>query len=270
MGPVMINIVVALDCEAKPLIERFKLKRQQDHAYPIYSAENIQLIVSGVGKLNSATATGYLAGLTKESSAWLNIGIAGHKTHEMGALYLAHKITDRHSEQSWYPAFTFKTGIETESLATFDAPVNDYHDALLHDMETAGFYHAASRFNSAEFVHCLKIISDNAENATHKINKQMVADLVTGQIEPIAEFVTALNEQLVNWNDITATPAVYDDLLQHWHFSTYQQHQLRQLVIRWSILYLDQELLSAELSALKNSRDVLKYLQDSLDIVEVV
>ena len=140
----MINLVIALDCEAKPLIDRFDLKRQQEHVYPLYTSDNIQLIVSGVGKLNAATATGYLAGLTKEPAAWLNIGIAGHKKHGIGNSYLTHKIIDKHSDRCWYPAFTFKSSIATDTLCTFENAVTEYHDDLLHDMEASAFYQAAS------------------------------------------------------------------------------------------------------------------------------
>jgi len=262
----MINIVIALDCEAKPLIARFGLKRQQQHTYPLYTSEHINLIVSGIGKLNAATASGYLAGLTREPAAWLNIGIAGHKSHSLGTLYLAHKITNQQSQQNWYPAFTFKTGIATASLASFDVPVTEYADELLHDMEAAGFYQATCRFNSAEFIHCLKIVSDNAEHSTQKINKQMVSKLIHGQLTPIETFISTLNNQLERWNDITATPNIYNDILQRWHFSTYQQYHLKQLVKRWTTLNPQKMLSIEELASLKNSHRVLIHLQDALDI----
>lgn len=263
----MLNLVIALDCEAKPIIEHFHLKRQAEHTLPVYTTDNMQLIVAGVGKLNAAMATAYLAGMRNDNAAWLNIGIAGHKSHAIGTAYVAHKVMDHTTQQNWYPALTFKPAIATETVCSFESPVMDYHDDLLHDMEAAGFYQAASRFNSAEFVHCLKIVSDNAEQSTHKINKQMVSELVTAQIDAIADFISKLNDQLNEWHNISRTPAAYVELLQRWHFSTYQQHQLKQLVQRWTTLYPDAELLTAELTSLKSSREVLKYLQDSLDIV---
>lgn len=262
----MINLVVALDCEARPVIERFHLKRQQQHAYPIYTTNDMQLIVSGVGKLNAATATAYLAGMTTTSAAWLNIGIAGHKDHVLGNIYAAHKITDQATQQNWYPVLTFKSGIATASVCTFDEPVEAYHDDMLHDMEAAGFYQTASRFNSVEFVHCLKIVSDNEDNATHKINKQMVTELIASRIDPISGFIEKLSGELNHWNDITATPEIYAAIVARWHFSTYQQHQLQQLLQRWSSLHPEQPLQIEQLSLLKNSRDVLQHFQQALDI----
>ena len=263
----MINLVIALDCEARPIIEHYKLKRDQEHVFPVYRSENMQLIVSGVGKLNAATATAYLAGMTPESTSWLNIGIAGHKEHAIGNIYAAHKITDHVTQQNWYPAFCFKPGVTTESACTFETPINDYHDDLLHDMEAAGFYQTANRFDSVEFVHCLKVISDNKDNTTHKINKHMVTELISGQLDAIDIFIEKLSIELHNWNEITATPSVYEAALKQWHFSTYQQHQLRQLVKRWSTLHTDNpNSLIEELSKFKNSRDVLHHLQRVLDI----
>ena len=266
----MINIIVALYCEAKPLIEYFKLKRQPDHPYPVYRTDKIQLIVSGVGKLNAATATGYLAGVSDTPAAWVNIGVAGHKTHALGTPCLAHKITDQQSNQSWYPIFIFKTPLTTESLGTFDAPENNYEDELLHDMEATGFYQAASRFNSAEFIHCLKVVSDNTENSSRKINKQMVSELIAKQIGSIADFISSLNTHLNNWNNIIATPDIYDAIIKTCHFSTYQQHQLKQLLKRWAALHPEQNTLGDTLLELNNSRNILKYLQDSLNITEQI
>jgi nucleoside phosphorylase len=262
----VINLVVALDCEARPLIERFDLKRQPEHAYPLYTSEQMQLIVSGVGKLNSAIATGYLAGLSDEPAAWLNIGIAGHMTHPLGELYLCHKITDMQTGQSSYPAFTFKTTLPTASLDSFDVPVNEYHDDLLHDMEASGFYQAASRFATVEFIHCLKVISDNQDSPTHNINKQMVSELIANTIVVIADFINLLSEQHHRWLTVTATPDSYHEIIQKWHFSTYQQHQLKQLIKRWATHYPGASPLTAELLALKNSRDVLAHMQAALNI----
>ncbi|MFO7603618.1 MAG: hypothetical protein R6X06_07365 [Gammaproteobacteria bacterium] len=264
-GPA-INIAVALACEARPLIEHFGLKRQTQAAYPVYQGGHIQLIVAGVGQLNAATAVGYLAGLTQHPAAWLNIGIAGHKTHAIGALYLAHKITRQQDSHSWYPAFTFKPGIATASLTSFSQPVTDYEDDVLHDMEAAGFYPAASRFSSVEFVHCLKVVSDNAEHPDHKLDKHWVSQQIAAQLKPLSGFITKLHTDLARWHEITAVPSLYDELLQHWHFSTYQQHQLQQLLKRWSTCHADEEWCAADMAKLKNSREILRYLERTLDI----
>ena len=54
-----INFVVALSPEAQPLIRYYKLKRdRQITAFELYRNDNIQLIISGIGKYNTAIAAG--------------------------------------------------------------------------------------------------------------------------------------------------------------------------------------------------------------------
>ena len=75
----MINIVVALPAEARPLLDHFRLRdKQHNTAFPIYRNTDMALIVSGPGKVAAAAATALLAGNrdTPATSAWLNVGIA--------------------------------------------------------------------------------------------------------------------------------------------------------------------------------------------------
>lgn len=52
----MIVFLTALSCEARPLIEHFKLKAQTHSPFSIYQGKNRSLIVSGIGKINAAMA----------------------------------------------------------------------------------------------------------------------------------------------------------------------------------------------------------------------
>ncbi len=57
------NFVVALPSEAKPIIHRLGLRREdQTRGMKRYRRDNFQLVVSGVGKVASAMAVGYIAG----------------------------------------------------------------------------------------------------------------------------------------------------------------------------------------------------------------
>lgn len=50
-----------LSIGAKPIIEKYKLRKYgHSEKFPIYKNENITVIISGVGKVNSAIATTYL------------------------------------------------------------------------------------------------------------------------------------------------------------------------------------------------------------------
>ncbi len=83
----MINLVVALPAEARPLIEFFRLKEKTTiGTFRMYRQEDMSLVISGPGKIAAAAATALLAGsnTTGKQAAWLNIGIAGHATYAIG------------------------------------------------------------------------------------------------------------------------------------------------------------------------------------------
>ncbi|MEE8624791.1 MAG: hypothetical protein V3T19_05575, partial [Acidiferrobacterales bacterium] len=138
----MLHFVVALQAEAKPLIDHFGLRRRTGGAFPVYENENIALTVSGIGKVAAAAATGYLHAHTGNHSciAWLNIGIAGHGRRAIGDGVLIHKITDQITGRSWYPPLTFELPCASDGLITVDEPETRYRENGLYDMEAAGFY----------------------------------------------------------------------------------------------------------------------------------
>ena len=74
--------VVALKSEAKPIISYFELDHQSgNNIFPIYRNDKLghSLIISGVGQINAAAATTYLASESGAPpwAAWINLGIAG-------------------------------------------------------------------------------------------------------------------------------------------------------------------------------------------------
>ena len=83
----MIQLLTALKCEARPLIEAFNLVRCQGNGpHELYQNGELQLLVSGPGKTAAAAATAFAfasSGL-QENTAWLNIGIAGHRQLQPG------------------------------------------------------------------------------------------------------------------------------------------------------------------------------------------
>ena len=102
----MLCLVVALQAEAAPLVDRFALKSLNGHPYRLYAGADPHLITSGVGKLASASAVAYLrARIGQTPAAWLNVGIAGHARAPLGTALLAHKIHDVGSSKSYYPIF---------------------------------------------------------------------------------------------------------------------------------------------------------------------
>ncbi len=191
----MIHIVTALQLEARPLIDHFELKRDNAHSvYEIFKNDEIALIVSGIGKVASASATTYLLSVSPTPSSIFNLGFCGAKIeYPIGELYLAHRITDRSTRKQYYSDLILRHDLNEASLETFDLPVTDSGfddpDVDLVDMEAAGYFQAASRFLSPDRIYCLKIVSDHLDCGS--LNKELSDSLIARNIGRIEKFMWA-------------------------------------------------------------------------------
>jgi len=244
----MISIVTALDCEARPLIQHFKLQRCQSFKpFPLYTGENIKLAVSGIGKLNALSVTSAMAGiqagdkLTQHSHiseiAWLNVGIGGHALHEVGSAFLVHKVTDDNDKnKTFYPVWAGKWPCSSTNLMTVSELACDYSHHTIHDMEGSGFCEAASRYSTVELVHLLKIVSDNKAQSVELIDKSMVTKIVEEQIPLIVSVIELLQTTAEELDALSDTPMEYNVLLDRYRVSVSLQYQLKQLLRRWQVL----------------------------------
>jgi len=237
----MINIITALQCEARPLIEHYKLRGNARHnAFRCYQSDEMQLIVSGIGKLAAATATTYLAASNSGATtcAWLNLGIAGHADKPVGEALLAHKLIDSASEQQWFPGIVMPIICNSATLTTVDKPEQSYRKGTMVDMEASGFYAAAARFQSCELIHSLKIISDNRQHTSEQITEKTTTAMIHDSIATIDSIINPLLELSSQLNAIEQVPPEMYDFMAQWHFTTYQQNELRHLLRRWHALSL--------------------------------
>lgn len=168
----MIFISVALFPEAKPWIETLGLKILRDQTpFPVYQNENHTLVVSGMGKINSAMSVAFLLNEFKTSIgefSWiLNLGICGapKPLFEIGESFLIHKITDQGSGKNVYPDILFRHSVSEASLITVDRPVfeNETKELpnTLVDMEAFGFFQAARKFFTGDKIRIVKTVSDH-------------------------------------------------------------------------------------------------------------
>ncbi|MCF6324084.1 MAG: hypothetical protein L3J89_07165 [Gammaproteobacteria bacterium] len=264
----MINIITALQCEARPLIEYYKLRGNARHnAFRCYQNDDMQLIVSGIGKLSAATATTYLAASTPgtASSAWLNLGIAGHANKATGIPLLAHKLIDNASEQQWFPGIVMPISCDSETLTTVDKPEQEYRKDTMVDMEASGFYAAASRFQSCELIHSLKIISDNQQHTSEQITEKITTAMISDNMATIDSVINPLLELSSQLNTIEQVPAEIYDFMAQWHFTTYQQNELRHLLRRWHALSLTDHPSHHDFSSHTTSKAVLSAIKKFLD-----
>lgn len=264
----MINFIVALPAEARPLTDFYRL-RDKDSAgpFPVYRNDTVALAVSGIGKVPAAAATAYLQGLTRGNRhcAWLNVGIAGHARRRIGEGLLAHCITDHTSGRSWYPPQVHRLTIPTDNLLSVETPAEEYREDTLHDMEAAGFYPIACRSATAELVQCYKIVSDNREQPAAAVTARQCTELIAdrlAEIDDLADTLAGTAAELTGWH---ALQSDLEAFTQRWRFSVSQQHQLARLVRRWENLAPEEPVWCQELGARKSAGEVLHWLRQRVE-----
>ncbi len=263
----MLNIVVALMPEAQPLIEALSLKRRADStAFSVYSSPSCNLVVSGIGKCNSAAATTWLAALgANQDQVWLNAGIAGTRTEPLGSLFCAHSVEDQAQAKIWYPV-QVASPLLSKPLLTTDAPVTDYNNNTLHDMEASGFISAALRFSSAELIQCAKVVSDNTDNPVSAITEPLVRELIndnTPLLQQYGEHLQTLADDLIR-PDIDR---MLHEFTSRWRFSVTQQRQLQRLLERHQLVIGELTTLPESLQKLRSTSSVLSWLREALSAV---
>lgn len=161
----MIYFAIALLAEAKPFIKRYKLTLEQQAPFQIYSGERFKIIIMGMGKENALMATSHLLTLFPPHSSDLvvNFGLAGAKdSYEIGSVVLAHTLTDKNKQKSFYPDMRLIHNYKEVAMTTVERPqttVDDKIEAV--DMEAFGVYHAALLFCKSSQILTFKLISDH-------------------------------------------------------------------------------------------------------------
>jgi len=260
-----IFIYTALPCEAKPLIEHFKLKKDIDvRAFAVYVNKNICLVVTGLGKSAMASAVGYTQAryISNEHTVLLNIGIAGHQQHSLGELFLIDKITDIDSQKSYYPTLINTASCLRDGLQTVSKPQPQYHASKLCDMEASAFYETAVRFTSSELIVCLKIISDNKDSSIDAIDAKQVSAFISAKLSIIEEILIKVSALAALIN--VPEPQMFNELLQKYHFTAHQRQQLKSQLSRWDILTDQRPLLMVDTN-LVCGKEVLLWINSHIN-----
>ncbi|MFQ5597593.1 MAG: hypothetical protein ACE5GK_06025 [Nitrospiria bacterium] len=235
-----VHLVVALIHEAKPLIRRYRMVRLKgNHPYMIYTGDACMLVISGVGKIAAAGATGYLQALSSEmgSNAWLNFGIAGHECLEVGTGFVAHRVSDRATEINFYPPMIFPFSCPTSDLTTVDQAENRYGREGGYDMEASGFYKTALRTATSEWVHCYKVVSDNPRQPVEQLSKIGVTELISNRTNEIESIISMMRAEWTRYRRRVKPGRHYDKITLRWHFTDTQKRQLARLLKRWDVVF---------------------------------
>ncbi len=235
----MLHFVIALEAEARPLIEHYGLKRDPSaRAFKVFRGDDVSVVISGIGKVAAAAATVFLhtfrqAPSDRRSAAvWLNVGIAGHSSRAVGEAMLAHKIRDAASGRAWYPPQVVAAPCPSDPLTTVDQPERTYGQPGAYDMEASGFYPTACRFASSELVHCLKIVSDGPDASLERLTMEQVPGLVAGGLEVIAAWAEACLPLAAELAELEADPPDLDTCRERFRFTVAERSELHRQLVR--------------------------------------
>jgi len=271
----VINLVVALACEAKPLIQAYSLKKSSTMAvFPLYVSADMLLIVSGVGKINAAAATAVLATFaanlpTQGLIAWLNIGVAGHRNRAIGDEFLALKLVDGETKNAYYPTWLEKLPCQTDNLLTVSKAIDNLPDDYAVDMEASGFYPIALKYSCVELVHIYKVISDNAKDDYRNISAASVKNLINERLNTIKKVVSQLVLVCNSMNRASEIPESYQQLAKQYHLTATQQAQLKRSLLQWNALSKDCIISALGTAKLKDARQLLTAINKLLANLEI-
>ena len=259
-----VYLFAALACEAKPLIAYFKLKKHTEiSAFAIYSNGSITLTVAGVGKSAMAAGVAYTMALfpAKSLAVLVNLGVAGHKSHELGSLFCAEKIVDQDSARAYYPQLVADLSCASAVINTVSQAQLDYQSTALYDMEASAFYEAAIRFSSSELIQVLKVISDNENSSVDAITPAKVSQWIECHLTEIDGVIKSL--QALTGNYATPETGQYAEIIQTWRFSSQQKLQLQRLLSRWQVL-TEGEIIDLTQQETLSGKAVLVYVQEKI------
>ncbi len=268
-------IVTALPCEARPLIDHWRMQRNtHSRAFPVYHSphkdgkggrhnEKTSLIVSGIGKVNAAAACAHLHNLCAPQTAiWINTGIAGHTTLALGDTLIAHAIEDASSGQKWYPPIVFKPACRSEAILSVDTVSAHYPKNTALDREASAFFAIANRYTTAELVHSIKVISDNEHHSHEHITASQTSQWMTNTTDLIQHTADQLRELA---RHLPVDAVTLPECLQHLHFTVTQRRQCLDLLRRWRTLTADTVLPTAFLQAPGNTREAIDTLRQHVE-----
>ena len=264
MNKSLLVLVCALNCEAKPWIDHYKLKKACDRPFDLYTSDSNQVcvLIGGIGALSTAAAVGWFGARAQlqgsvETVVWLNLGIAGHADLALGTPVRVHAFVGEESLRKHYPPLTAKWSGDSRAVLSVNAPSNAYPDAMMVDMEAFAFYQTACLFSSAELVQSIKVISDNESHNANDLNAHKITDLMRPHVPNVINFIDALlslpraNKPAELMLELTQLRATHS-----------QRQQLDALLKKTSVLSLESQMLGLALESRTSINEVLKDLRE--------
>ena len=255
------NFVVAIQPEARPVIEHFKLvKRNTSTPFPIFENHVHRLVISGIGPVHAAAATGFLLGQFNGIEPILNVGIAGHGKLPVGTAFLANRILQKHQQTVHFPPRILDSSIPTSVLQTIDHPEKNYPESIGYDMEAHAFCSIAYKSVTRELVQVLKVVSDNPSHPLEDFAPEQAIELISSQVSLIERIVKKM-ESLCN--ELTMDPfllTLLSEIHSLHHFTVTENHQLERLIQRACCLGLKKSSIQSFAKSADSGKSILSFL----------
>ncbi|PNR90133.1 hypothetical protein X925_00725 [Petrotoga sp. 9T1HF07.CasAA.8.2] len=201
----MLNIISAMGVEAQAIIKYLNLKKTTDRPFESYHDDEVNLVVSGVGKINVAGATSYLLKDTLKgyphNDYAINIGICGslNNKFEVGDLILVNKVVDYERKRKYYTDILVEHNLKEGSIQSIDILNSNYEfEEDLVDMESSAFFEIASKFLSVHQIYVVKIVSDKVSKnqPLERLTKKNIDELINDKLEEIFSFTKLVSSLL--------------------------------------------------------------------------
>ena len=241
-GPVL--IVVALPVEARPLVSNLNLKF---HSHGKYRNDEFTLIVTGVGRISSAISTTKAFSLNDDYVSVLNFGLCGSRNPEtnIGEMRYVNRIREVCTGRDFFPDPLIAHEWKESAIQCHDQPVQDPNVmdfdpfAEIVDMESAGFFQAATLFLPVHSIHCIKVVSDHLD--TSRISTKAIEDLINNRVFEISEYLRQIIRSITA--PIPKIPTHFqssiDDIAKSWRLTKTQVHTLHKIALGASLRKVD-------------------------------
>ena len=267
-----IRWVVALKEEAETILDEYNMDFVPEfRLFPVFSNfdKTRWLVVSGIGRHNSAAAASYLYVISNasRSTSWINLGIAGSGKGNYGDLCLVNKISNNGSSNT-YPATMPSVTFGKMKLFTSDIPVENYISHELIDMEGSAFYDVTNKLSGREFICLIKVISDGPTNSIKDLNRFKIIELIKSNITNIKTVISYYEKLSADECKTTNKSKIFLQISSQWHFTVSQKYKLNKLIRRINTLTKDDEIIEL-IKDCKNSRSVIITLETKILNTEV-
>ena len=262
--------VVALQSEAKPLIQMFAMKILSNRSlFPIYfNPENGHvLVISGVGQVRSAAAAMFLRDKLdiKDFAAWINIGIAGCSKGAVASIHQALKVMNQESGKSFFPGTRFSKIVCGTPLITVGKPEINFSNSGLYDMEASGFCEIAPLFSCNELTYVFKIVSDTPTASVNRITKDIITSLIEMNTEVIFELVEAIDKLVQEEERRLIVPNEIQNALASYHFTETNRVKFQIVYKKWRSLFPGRSLVDSKQPP-SSANDLIRKLENDLSV----